>query len=266
MNCKRQNLALYFQKKFTENNISILPSCRLDESPSGPIFTPRVTLVYEISDDLKFSANTGKAWRAPTFNELYYPADNWGMKGNQNLKPEYGIVSDVGIQYKITSIVLSATAFLTDTKDLILWGQSAPENIGKSRQSGLELELKHKISSGFYHHLNYTYLMAENLETHAMLPYKPQNTLNYDISYFLLSNTELNLNACYISEQFVSAYDSSQKLPPYTLLNVGISQKINDVEIWAKINNITDKKYQIRYSYPLPGINFVCGINIKFLE
>ena len=40
-----------------------------------------------LADGARVSASYGTAFKAPTFNDLYYQ-DPWGSNGNPNLKPE----------------------------------------------------------------------------------------------------------------------------------------------------------------------------------
>lgn len=280
----RSTSALYVQHELKLNKFVLLPSMRFDDNSGfGSVFSPRVTVTYMASNTLKFSANSGKAWRAPTFNELYWPQDSsffWGTTyltiGNPTLKPEEGIASDAGVEYTQPNNKTRLTFFLTESENLISWQEKAdipantvttsPENIGKSRQQGIEFEFSQKILQGLYHQLNYTYLNAEDTQNSKTLIYRPSNTINYGVSYLFAWNMKLSTNLQYVgSQQTGDTFPPIvSELPEYALWGIKITQKLADAEFWIKIDNVTDKRYQTRHEFPLPGRTFSGGINIRF--
>ncbi|HPK87856.1 MAG TPA: TonB-dependent receptor, partial [Atribacterota bacterium] len=53
----------------------------------GGKFSPRIGLSYGLQKDLSFHASVAHAYRTPTFNDLYWPEDDY-VGGNPNLVPE----------------------------------------------------------------------------------------------------------------------------------------------------------------------------------
>lgn len=277
----RITTALYAQQELSAGAFAFIPSARCDSnSVFGSIVSPRVTVTWQASAPLKVSANTARAWRAPTFNELYWARESFAYKGvnyvtegNSTLVPEEGITSDIGAEYTGKSFKAGMTAFLTDSRNLISWNSTfdaatntslyKTENINASRQTGAELTFSNKIASGLYQSVNYTYLWAEDTQNKRLLNYRPRNAANYTVTYLTAFDMKIDLTAQYTGEQ--ETWEMSYPvLPEFTLLNLGISQKIRDTEIWARANNLTDKKYQTRNKYPLPGFNFSAGVTVKF--
>ncbi|MBF0376425.1 MAG: TonB-dependent receptor [Desulfamplus sp.] len=66
-------------------------------TPDYDRFLPSLGLTYKINEQLNIFANTGKAFRAPTFNNLYYESSF--MVGNPDLKPEEGWTYETGAKY-----------------------------------------------------------------------------------------------------------------------------------------------------------------------
>jgi outer membrane cobalamin receptor len=284
MDKSRVTTAGYVQQELKYGKFIATPSVRFDaNSAFDNIFSPHLTVIFQANETVKLSANSGKVWRAPTFNELYWPLDTsifsgvtYVTLGNLSLVPEEGVASDVGAEYSFNSFKTKLTAFYTESKDLISWDTTVdpvtgivttmPENIGKSIQTGSEFEVSQKIVSGLYHKLNYTYLWAEDTVNNTPLIYRPRNTVNYDISYLTAWNMTFDAQVQYISSQETGT--TPTELPEFALLNFGVTQKIKDFNVWGKVNNLTDKKYQSRASfnggYPLPGINFSAGLTVKF--
>ncbi|MBN1622072.1 MAG: TonB-dependent receptor [Endomicrobiales bacterium] len=267
----RTNSAGYIQYKYMYEKFKVIPSLRFDNnSVFGSVFAPRLSVIYKANDNIKLSVNSGKTWRAPTFNELYYN-DMWNAS-DPKLKPEEGISSDIGIEYRQNKLKSGITLFLTESTNLISWPYDSTtmkytaKSIGKSRQSGAEFSLKHKIISGLIHTLNYTYLWAVDTENNRVLNYRPYNTVNYTVTYMPFVTTRLNAAAKYVSQQ--DTWNSvTPQLPEYTVVDLSVSQKLGpSTELWVKANNVLDEKYQTRLGYPLPGVFYSFGANIRFLN
>jgi outer membrane receptor for ferrienterochelin and colicins len=260
----RVNTAGYVQEQFNAGRFLFIPELRYDDNSAfGSVMTPRLSVVYRASDALKLSANSGKTWRAPTFNELYYPLDPWGFAGNPDLKPEEGISSDIGAEYRFGTYRTALTLFQTDTDNLIVWGMT-PQNIGKSRQRGAEFEIGGKIVSGVSHRLGYTYLWAEDLDANTQLIYRPQNMLNYTVACLLPWNSKADLSAQYVGSQKTET--AGVRLPEYTLVGLRLAHTIGSAEIWVKGDNLLDTKYETRLGFPLPGLTVAGGVTVKFWD
>jgi outer membrane cobalamin receptor len=273
----RVNTAVYLQEALKLSAFSFIPGLRLDaNSAFGSVVSPRLTVVFHANERVKFSANTGKVWRAPTFNELYYK-DAFGTSGDPNLKPEEGISSDFGVEYARESWKSSCTLFRSDTDNLILWKYdsatftSTAMNVNRSRQQGAEFEFSQQLVKGLAHRLNYTYLWAEDTDAHTQLIYRPQHTANYALTWAFPSGTRLGMGAEYVGAKRTEAADYSMsdpryysELPAYTLVSLTVSQRFHGAELWMRGDNLLNTNYQTRLGYPLPGAVISGGVNIRF--
>ena len=53
--------------------------------------------------------------------------------------------------------------------------------------------------------------------------------------------------------------------PNYFLLNARLSvHPLKQMELFVAGNNLLNQQYEINYGYPMPGINFMGGVNLKF--
>jgi len=260
----RVNSALFISQNYQNNILTVIPGLRYDtNSAFGGMLTPRLTTIVSVSENVKISANAAKGWRSPTFNELYYPADAWGMHGNIDLKPEEAIGFDLGAEYKTNTFNCALTGFSSETTNLISWGMLTPTNIGKSNQSGLEFEIGGKVVDGLFHNLNYTYLWAQDTENKRVLNYRPCNTINYSLNYFAPFDIALDANIKYVSSQETWDF-TTPKLPEYATVDLKASKNFGTYTIWAKGLNLTNTRFQTRLGYPLPGISVEGGISIDF--
>ena len=284
----RVTTAVYVQQEIKTGKFNFIPSLRYDQnSIFGGVPCPHLAVVYTANDSLKFSASSGKVWRAPTFDDLYYPLDPWGEVGNPKLVPEHGIASDAGAEVKFNGASAKLDFFSIQMQDLIMWqpipGTTGwtPTNLGESVQAGAEFEFGQKIMSGLYHKLNYTYLWAEDTsaigsgDPNAQMPliYRPRNSANYNINYTAFRDMEFSLQAQYVGER--STGQAPATLPAYRVYNLMVSKKVKDCKLWAKADNFTNERYQTRVAYdssfnpagyPLPGTTYSAGVTIKFWD
>jgi outer membrane cobalamin receptor len=78
---------------------------------------PSAGLTFLVTDALNFFANSGKAFRAPTFNNLYY--DSSFLAGNPDLEPEEGWTHEVGLKYDSDALRLRLSGFYMTYEDKI---------------------------------------------------------------------------------------------------------------------------------------------------
>lgn len=97
-------------------------SARRDDSAQyGVKATGALAAGYRISAALRVALSGGTSFRAPTFNELYYPG--FGVASN---KPEHGRNAEAGIHFDNGSTQLSAVYFSNRVSDLLVTAAICP--------------------------------------------------------------------------------------------------------------------------------------------
>ena len=267
MNRNRENSAAYLQAILTFGDLTLIPVVRGDMNTDyEDVFTPALSAVFKLTDEIKVSGNVSKVFNAPSFNDLYYPLDSWGMHGNPNLKPEKGWSYDLGVEYSIDKFTAMVTGFYIDSQDLIVWGWVEPDNIGKAKQYGYEVGAKYDMCKEISHKLNYTYTRAEDTEAHQDIAYIPMHNLNYAITIKPIKELKISADVSYVTTTKASAYDGVDYLDDYCLVNARVDyQVMKYVSLWVKGNNLTNNDtYQLSYGYPMPGITGTAGIDVRF--
>ena len=89
---------------------------RDDSSDFGGITTARLGGGYTLMPGLRLRALAGTTFRAPSFNDLYYPG-----YGVDTLQPERGRSVEVGINWRAEDSEASATVFRNRVRDLIAY-------------------------------------------------------------------------------------------------------------------------------------------------
>lgn len=107
-------------------------------------FLPSLGLTYTMLEKLNLFANAGKAFRAPTFNNLYYKSTF--LVGNPALKPEEGWTYEVGTKYDNDSVKLRLSGFyMTYTDKIEIDKSTAPQsyrNAASYESRGVEWKLE----------------------------------------------------------------------------------------------------------------------------
>lgn len=111
-----------------------------DYSDFGGTLNPRLALVWQTTDKLSTKLMYGKAFRAPTFLELY--ATTTATKPNNNLKPERSQTWELSFSYAASrQLELGLNLFDTQITNFIAQDAALKyQNAGEQKFQGIELE------------------------------------------------------------------------------------------------------------------------------
>ncbi|MFC3033571.1 TonB-dependent receptor domain-containing protein [Pseudoalteromonas fenneropenaei] len=152
-------------------------------SQYGNEFTYSTALGYRVNELLTVRASQNTGFKAPTFNDLYYP-----NSGNLALRPESSTNQELGLTLARDDVSLTLAVFRTDYEDKIAWAPSAgnpnkwlPSNVNQARHEGFELTQQHSFY-GYKSTWNYTYLDAKDLDNSKALNYVSKHSANWALS------------------------------------------------------------------------------------
>lgn len=148
--------------------LSVTIGARYDNyDDMGSTTNPRIGIVYALNEKLYFKALYGRAFRPPSFLDMY-AHNNGSYVGNPDLEPEKITTAEgmIGFDFS-SSLKVLLTIFNNRTEDLIT-GVSTPQggltflNVGKIESSGIEVELRTSFGKSLYAYLNCTFLNTED--------------------------------------------------------------------------------------------------------
>jgi len=280
----QDEISFSFASSSSLKSASLIPALRFDSfSDFENNLAPKIGGVINIGREWQTSLklNAGLNFRAPNFNELYWPEDPW-TQGNPDLNPEHGFDWDIGIRLRypvLTGLAFDLSYFDIHMKDLILWQQPAqiwmPLNVDKARNQGLEISLSlNPLLDIVTFSGNYTYLNAINLSDDRnvygkQLVYRPKHTANATIG---LSWQVFTIQYKYLfvgKRQTTAANIEKLALDPYSVSDLYFSYQ-SGYDMWGwnisfQIRNFLDEEYEIIKYQPNPGreyrINFSLSIN-----
>jgi len=109
-----------------------------DNQQFGDHFTGSAQWAYRWSDALRLTASYCTAFKAPTFNDLYFP-----FFGDPTLRPETSHSTEVGFNGRLSVFSWAVNAYQTQINDLIEYNPVTfgAANIDRARIRGLETQL-----------------------------------------------------------------------------------------------------------------------------
>ncbi|MCA1714476.1 MAG: TonB-dependent vitamin B12 receptor, partial [Gammaproteobacteria bacterium] len=133
----RSNRAAFAQYQGSFGAHSLQASLRRDDNDQfGGHTTGGGAWGVEFADRWRATLGYGTAFKAPTFNELYFP-----FFGNPTLRPEQSRTWELGLRYRGDALNWRLDGFHTEVDDLIAFDIAlfAPNNIARARMQGAEL-------------------------------------------------------------------------------------------------------------------------------
>lgn len=135
---ERDNLGVFLQLQKDISRLSSVINVRHDDNEAyGEITNGSVAFSIDVMKEIKIVASYGTAFRAPTFNDLYYP----GFE-NPLLKPEKSDSYELSVRGVLSSGSWRINFYRNEVEDLIQWDgvQMKAVNTDSATLEGIELE------------------------------------------------------------------------------------------------------------------------------
>ncbi len=243
--------------------------------------SPSLDLRFRAAESLDFVAFARRAYRIPTFNELYYAG-----YGNPALLPEDAWLTDAGLEWHNTaaggwSSSLKFNGFYNLLTDKIIsapdpsdpYGYTwLPYNIGRVVAMGLDLSTNIRYSSdvwsgGIYAHYSYQSALDKTPDSFTFgeqIPYVARHTASV--------SADISRGGWTFSGNWngrMGRNDSSGEMPSWNTLDLSLRKDFSfcnssSLSVFANVKNMLDCRYEIVRDYPVSGRNFILGIDFKF--
>ena len=205
-------------------------------------------------------AGFGNAFKAPTFNQLYFPGF-----GNASLKPEQSTSFEAGLAGDHEWLQWELRGYHTNIDNLIVAVTnpitffSTAENVGKAQIDGIEAEIGTHIM-GWNNKLSMNLMSPKNRESNMRLPRRSDKTLSYDLSR---SFGQLDLGAKVLAQ--AGRFDDTlnqTKVAGYVTVDLRSTYHLSkNWALSAQLNNLLDKNYQTVNTYNTADRNFFVSIH-----
>jgi vitamin B12 transporter len=253
--------ALFVQDEYRRGALALVPGLRLESnSQYGSNLSGRLAASYDLSERSKIRASAGTGFKAPSFNDLYFP--NYG---NPDLDPEKSVGFDLGIEYSLPREGrLEVTAFRNQLRNLITGVFVPPfsfqaQNVNRATTQGVEIEFRQPLSDNLSLALNQTFLRTTS--SGGPLLRRPRFNTTADLIY-RRDKLRFDLGMVAQGERFdISPSFAVRKYKGYNRFDFTVGYTVRaGTEVYVRAQNILNKRYEEVAGFPSPRFNFVIGV------
>lgn len=293
-------IGIYLQDEFSLDSWVLIPGVRYDkykstadqvvvgaaESTEESQVSPKLGLIYKVTDWMNLSFNYGQAFRAPSFQELYISGVHFGANNfvpNPNLKPEklkHGVETGVRVRLKDMSrqgdrLSARASVYYNEYSDfidsIVTTTITTFDNISEARIHGAELEAIYYTSLiDLESTFNASYSIGDNLTDDQPLSGIPGHSLTFNLQKFVIqSDLSFGLRGSFHLEQdrvvpgqpITEAYNLYDLYLTWAPLVDGT----DDLQVIFGVDNFTDEAFKPHLStLPGPGRNVKVSMSLQF--
>ncbi len=214
-----------------------------------------------LGSDWKAIVQASSAFRAPSFNDLYYP-----FFGNPALQPERARSAELGLQYAHADTFARAALFRNRISDLIVFDPliGIANNIAAARITGLELSGKTRAAAWDLS-ANLTLQRPLDLQTGQRLLRRAAHTLNLGAAREW-ANWRWAADVQRVGSRADSDVLTFARIPlnPYSVVNLRTSHAINkNLSLGFALQNAFAARYQLVDGFNTPGRVFLVTLNAR---
>jgi vitamin B12 transporter len=231
-------------------------------------YWPGADMSMELTDGLTWFASFEKAFRVPTYTELYYvtPAN----QGNPDLKPEKAWTGETGLRWLIHGVTADFSLFYRDSEDVIDWSRRPGEtawqatNIATVRTKGGEVGVTFYPQSFFSTKrlssvgIAYTYLdsdrSTQGMESKYVLDYL-RHQVNGSIVFTWLPSLKQVIKARY-GKRMVG--------DTYTVVDTRLTYTLSNYELFLEATNLFNENYIESGFTPMPDRWIMGGVKFNW--
>jgi len=254
----RDDKAGFAQYQLTLGGFDAVLGTRVDDNEQFGVYpTGNVALGYGFDNGIRLSASWGKAFKAPTFNELYFPGF-----GNPMLEPETSESWEVGISGQHWDVAWALNGYHTEIDDMIatVCGQVScfAENLDRARILGLEAQASTRLW-GFDIAANLSLIDPENLSEGAnngnRLPRRAQTMFRFDLDR---SVGPVRVGTTVYGEgRRFDDVANTQRLAGYVTVDLRASVDLyRGLSLEGRVANLLNKQYQTARFFYQDDLNF----------
>jgi vitamin B12 transporter len=242
----RWNRAAFVQHRYRGEQFSTELGVRRDQNQQfggQTTWSGSLTVPVNASNDVLLSYSEG--FRAPTFNDLYYPEFS-----NPDLSPEHSKSYELQWRSQLTSDSrLETSLYRTDLRDAIIFGQDAiPRNVASARINGVELSLDQQWGA-WRSQLGLALIDPRDRDSGHTLARRARRTVSLDLDRafgrFSVGGSWQAVSASYDDEA------NRNRLAGFGLLGLrGSWAATDELKLEAKLDNLLDHTHsRALYSY-----------------
>jgi vitamin B12 transporter len=239
-----------------------------DDSQFGQKTTGLVGYGYQFASHWRLAGQMSTGFKAASFNDLYFP-----FYGRPEIRPETSRNAELGLHYKRgdtrNNTQASVVMYQNRVNDLIVYAPVCPDpspqfafgcadNVNRANLQGVSFLWAQRMNDTSLR-VQADWLDPKDETLDKLLPRRAARTLNISLQQ-RLNDWRVNADVLAVSSRFDDAANQ-QSLPGYTLLNLGLQYQFSKQWLlFARANNVFDKRYESAQFFLMPGFNATIGV------
>ncbi|HEX6722759.1 MAG TPA: TonB-dependent receptor, partial [Burkholderiaceae bacterium] len=261
---ERRIASVFAGARTTLDALQLEGSLRTDSnSQFGTHTTGRVGAGYAITAAWRVTAAAGTAFRAPSFNDLYFPL-SFGFSGNPDLKPERSRGFDAALRYGSGGTTVSLGVFQNRIEDLIAVDPTFTTvvNVNRARIRGTTLAAAHQAET-WRTDFEWTHQDPRDADTGTLLVRRARNHGRAGAS-FDIGPVRAGADLTATDERFDSAANlPASRMAGYGLLGLYATWTVTQqFSIGARVSNATDRQYVVAQGYNTAPRQFTLNVEM----
>lgn len=271
---------------FWDDRVVFAPAVRFDATEGfDDEWIPRAGLVVTPWKWIRLKANAERAYRVPSFGELYFP-DSGGLRGNPNLDPEESWNFDAGVEFAIEelgplrSIRIEVAVFHNEIENSIVFQKVSVEtvqatNTGDVEIDGLELAGGFNVLGWLDASANWTHLDADLKrsgggflirQSEGALPGRPDDEVSVRIQLGPPSGVVSLVGEMQYTSKFATSFSGNSFVDSRTVYDASASIDVahlgwigawpgrpTSLRFSINVTNIGDESVRDALGFPQPG-------------
>jgi outer membrane receptor protein involved in Fe transport len=262
------------------NDWTLTTGVRYDHySDVGSTVNPRASLLWQIDPSLSAKLMYGRAFRAPSFIELYTDQGPQ-LQGNPTLKPETIDTLEFSVnkkwQYNLST---GATLFWYSSKDLIAETTNTFRTFANTSGAdgyGVEFVGQYRPTDALSLDVNYTFLELSPKQTHndSFIVASPRHDIFAQINWQFIHDWNVNLRSSWILDRRRAANDPRESIDDYVMVGLALRRDnlLDGLGLTFKVDNLFDvdarhpsiNGLDVPNDYPVAGISFTGIVEYRF--
>ncbi|MBD5175244.1 MAG: TonB-dependent receptor [Bacteroidales bacterium] len=200
-----------------------------------------------------FKGNLAMGYRNPSFRELYLY-----RMANPDLQPEKMMNYEVSGGYRFSRyLTADLTLFYSKGDNLIQTVDQHNENTGRFINKGVEVSASSMPLDNLRLYASYSYLHTSLTD----LVGAPKNQYYLGAELMLWNRLNIAADLKGVGGLYVAPEIHNQN---YALLNLKLTFKVcRYLDVFTRLENITDARYTINRGYPMPGFTALGGFKLS---
>jgi iron complex outermembrane receptor protein len=249
--------------------------------------SPKVAVLYRITDKTVLRASIGTAFRAPILDDLYRSGILRGKiyAANPDLGPEKLISYEAGINHTFSEEVsFGVSGYFSQGKDFFYPVEVGIDpytgrdlymrkNIGKVHIYGGEFEADWKMNDMFTFFGNYTFNVSkiEEFDEQPELESKyledsPRHKANLGMTFSHPDMFRAGITGRYVGDRYGDTENTAEgELEDYLVLDLKILKEFTQYcEVYVDVLNLFDKEIMYSSDFEGPGVEIRGGLTLRF--